>query len=353
MVDAAGIKGHRWFAALYDRMTRMQERGRLGELRSELLSGAKGDVLEIGAGTGANFAHYPAGVRVTAVEPDAYMLKRARKRLAREPAAAIVELRQAPAERLPFDDASFDTAVSTLVLCTVTDVPAALAEIRRVLRPGGELRLLEHVRGGGFVGHAQDVIRPAWSWCAAGCQPNRDTEAALRTAGFTPSVEHLKLEPWMPAIIGTARVASSARDAVSATIVSTPQERDDAFAVRIAVFVDEQGISRADELDELDATAVHCVAYDGATPVGAGRLVLAEGYGKIGRMAVLDSHRGRDIGALVLETLEREGIARGLREFRLSAQLSARGFYDRAGYMPVGDVYDEVGIPHIAMLKTV
>ena len=235
------------------------------------------------------------------------MLKRARKRLAREPAASVIDLRQAPAERLPFDDASFDTVVSTLVLCTVTDVPAALAEIRRVLRPGGELRLLEHVRGDGFVGHAQDIARPVWSWCAAGCQPNRDTEAALRDAGFTPAVEQLKLEPWMPAIVGTARVASPAAVTSAPKIVSTPQERDDAFAVRIAVFVDEQGISREDELDELDATAVHCVAYDGATPVGAGRLVLADGYAKIGRMAVLASHRGRGIGALVLADARARG----------------------------------------------
>ena len=348
--EASATKGHRWFAAIYDRMMRMQERGRLGERRHELLAGLRGDVLEIGAGTGANFAHYPAGVRVTAVEPDAYMLKRARKRLALTPAAAAIEVRQAPAERLPFDDASFDTVVSTLVLCTVTDVPAALAEIRRVLRPGGELLLLEHVRGDGFLGHAQDAIRPVWSWCSAGCQPNRRTEDAIRAAGFAPSVEHVKLEPWMPAIAGTARVAGSG-DAVRAVIVSTPQQRDDAFALRIAVFVEEQGISREDELDELDATAIHCVAYDGATPVGAGRLVLADGCGKIGRMAVLASHRGRGIGARVLEALEREGRARGVREFRLSAQLSARGFYDRAGYAPVGDVYDEVGIPHLAMVK--
>jgi predicted GNAT family N-acyltransferase len=121
--------------------------------------------------------------------------------------------------------------------------------------------------------------------------------------------------------------------------------------VRIAVFVDEQGISREDELDEMDATAVHCVGYVDQVPVAAGRLVIVDGHGKIGRMAVLAPHRGRGYGAAVLAALEQEGTTRGLTAFRLSAQLSARGFYDRLGYEPVGDVYDEVGIPHIAMEK--
>jgi predicted GNAT family N-acyltransferase len=135
-------------------------------------------------------------------------------------------------------------------------------------------------------------------------------------------------------------------------IVATPQQRDDAFAVRIAVFVDEQQIPQEEELDELDATAVHCVAYLDGTPVGAGRLAVTDaGYGKIGRMAVLKEYRGAGYGAMVLEALEREGAARGLREFHLSAQLSARGFYDRLGYIADGEVYDEVGIPHIAMVK--
>ena len=138
-------------------------------------------------------------------------------------------------------------------------------------------------------------------------------------------------------------------------IAATPQQRDDAFAVRIAVFVDEQGIPRSeelDDLDDLDAVAVHCVAYDDAgAPVAAGRLLVADGYAKIGRMAVLASHRGTGLGAAVLDALEREGVARGIRCFKLSAQLHARGFYDRRGYTAIGDVYDEVGIPHIAMEK--
>lgn len=134
-------------------------------------------------------------------------------------------------------------------------------------------------------------------------------------------------------------------------IVSTPREREDALAVRIAVFVDEQGISREDEIDEYDETAIHCVGYEAAQPIAAGRLVLMKGYGKIGRMAVLKSHRGHGVGALVLSALEREGAARAVPAFRLSAQLTARGFYERNGYAAVGDVYDEVGIPHVAMEK--
>lgn len=138
---------------------------------------------------------------------------------------------------------------------------------------------------------------------------------------------------------------------VEVRLASTLAEREDAFRVRIAVFVDEQRIPREEELDDLDETAVHCVAYDDGEPVGAGRLAVMDGYGKIGRMAVLRDRRGGGIGARVLAALEQEGARRGLRCFRLSAQLSARGFYAREGYAPVGDVYDEVGIPHIAMEK--
>lgn len=138
---------------------------------------------------------------------------------------------------------------------------------------------------------------------------------------------------------------------IDVRIAATPEERDDAFAVRIAVFVDEQGIPRSEELDELDASAVHCVAYDGGRPVGAGRLVVVDGYAKIGRMAVLRERRRNGVGALVLAALEREAASRGVPEIRLSAQLTARAFYERSGYTASGDVYDEVGIPHIAMVK--
>jgi len=134
-------------------------------------------------------------------------------------------------------------------------------------------------------------------------------------------------------------------------IASTKREREDAFAVRIRVFVHEQGIPPSEELDAYDDAAIHCIAYADGAPVGAGRLVMMEGYGKIGRMAVLKEHRGKGIGARVLDALEREGVRRGISRFRLSAQLSARGFYERGGYTAIGEVYDDVGIPHIDMEK--
>ena len=134
-------------------------------------------------------------------------------------------------------------------------------------------------------------------------------------------------------------------------IARTQQQRDDAMSVRLAVFVDEQRIPREEEIDDYDDVAVHCVGYVDDAPVAAGRLVLMDGYGKIGRMAVLKQHRNTRLGAEVLAALEREGATRGLARFQLSAQLPARGFYERAGYTAFGDVYDDVGIPHIDMEK--
>ncbi len=200
-------RGHRWFAAIYDQMMRAGER-RVGPMRRDLLGGLTGDVIEIGAGTGANFSHYGPGARVIALEPDPHMLKRAQAKLAALDRTNI-DVQRAPAESLPFDNASFDAAVATLVLCTVNNLPASLAELRRVLRPGGRLVFIEHVRGGGFLGRVHDFIQPVWGWCSAGCQVNRRTEAAIADAGFAfDEIRRLKLAPWMPAIIGTARVAA-------------------------------------------------------------------------------------------------------------------------------------------------
>jgi ubiquinone/menaquinone biosynthesis C-methylase UbiE len=134
--------GHRWFAALYDRMGRSEEKGYLGEMRRSLLSGVTGDVLEIGAGTGANFEHYVADARVTAIEPDPFMAARAESKLAALGRTNIT-LQRGPAETLPFADASFDAIVSTLVLCTVSDVDRCLQEMRRVLRPNGKVLFID------------------------------------------------------------------------------------------------------------------------------------------------------------------------------------------------------------------
>ncbi|MBF6599506.1 MAG: GNAT family N-acetyltransferase [Dehalococcoidia bacterium] len=138
---------------------------------------------------------------------------------------------------------------------------------------------------------------------------------------------------------------------IDVVVARTPEERDAAFRVRIAAFVVEQRIPRAEELDALDATATHAVGYVDGKPVAAGRLVLDGMQAKIGRMAVLKEHRGRGYGTAILAALEREARARGLRRCRLSAQVHAAGFYERAGYTRLGDVYDEVGIPHVGMEK--
>ncbi len=201
---AAEKKGHRWFAALYDGMNRSEEKGFLGEMRRQLLADVSGDVLEIGAGTGANFAHYPATARVVALEPDLFMLKRAEEKLSGLGRTNIT-LQRAPAESLPFADATFDTIVSTLVLCTVADPARSLDEIRRVLRPGGRMLFIEHVRGHGLNGRVQDAIRPLWGWFGAGCHPNRRTDETLRAAGWDVVIdERRRLFRFVPMLRGHA-----------------------------------------------------------------------------------------------------------------------------------------------------
>ncbi|KKL48863.1 hypothetical protein LCGC14_2321240, partial [marine sediment metagenome] len=133
-------KGHKWFAAIYDRLTAPAERSYMRTIREEIVGGAKGRVLELGAGTGASFPYYnDHAEQVIATEPDPYMLERARRRA--EEVERPIEVRQASAEELPFDDASFDTVVSTLVMCSVSDPLRALSEVRRALVSGGRLAL--------------------------------------------------------------------------------------------------------------------------------------------------------------------------------------------------------------------
>jgi ubiquinone/menaquinone biosynthesis C-methylase UbiE len=197
------MKGHKWFAAIYDRMLASEEKKFLGAIRAEMLKDLTGNVLEIGAGTGVNFQYYQPGANVTAIEPDPYMLERARKRASE--AKVAIELRQVAAEELPFPDASFDFVIDTLVLCSVSDPRKALSEIKRVLKPGGELRLYEHVRYKNPIGAlSQDLISPAWQWFGAGCHPNRNTERYLRDAGFELSNVRIRKElPPIPPMIFT------------------------------------------------------------------------------------------------------------------------------------------------------
>ena len=195
------MKGHKWFAAIYDKMLASEEKKFLGAIRAEMLKDVSGKVLEIGAGTGANFPYYQPGAHVTAIEPDPYMLQRAQKRVSE--ANTDIELQQVAAEELPFPDASFDFVIDTLVLCSVRDPRKVLAEIKRVLKPGGELRLYEHVRYKNPIGAlSQDVISPAWQWFGAGCHPNRDTGRFVRDAGFEVINEQiLKEVPPVPPMI--------------------------------------------------------------------------------------------------------------------------------------------------------
>jgi ubiquinone/menaquinone biosynthesis C-methylase UbiE len=164
----------RLFAGVYDAFLALGERRVLRAHRSDLLGGAVGDVLEIGAGTGLNLPHYPAAARLTLTEPVAPMRERLRARLrATGRGASVVD---ATAESLPFADGAFDVVVSTLVLCTVDDPDRALREIRRVLRPGGQLVFIEHVRAGsgGRAWWQDRLVRP-WAAFAGGCRCNRPT----------------------------------------------------------------------------------------------------------------------------------------------------------------------------------
>lgn len=175
---AIGRLSARW----YDRLLEPLERAGLRERRRRLLSGLDGEVLEIGAGTGLALEHYAGAARVVQLEPDPY--RRAELERKRSQARVPVEVVDARAEALPFPDGSFDAVVSMLVLCSVADPPCVLSEVRRVLRPGGRLVLLEHVRAGGALGRAQDLLAPLHRVVAGGCSPNRRTEETVRAAGF-------------------------------------------------------------------------------------------------------------------------------------------------------------------------
>jgi ubiquinone/menaquinone biosynthesis C-methylase UbiE len=171
--------------SIYEHLMELPERAGLWRLRKETLAGVSGNVLEIGAGRGMNARLHDPGVeRLTLTEPDEERLDRARGRAAEAPFP--VEYLSTPAEALPFKDASFDAVVATLVFCTVEDPARSLSEIRRVLKEGGELRLLEHVHMEREpFGKAQEVVTPLWKHVAGGCHLDRDTLTRVREAGFT------------------------------------------------------------------------------------------------------------------------------------------------------------------------
>jgi len=201
----------RGFAALYDLNFRQMEKAGLRDMRRESLAPAEGRTLDIGAGTGLNLGLFPPGVtELVLAEPSRHMAAKLRRKVQEEGVAA--EVVEAPAEQLPFPDDSFDTAVFALVLCTVPDQDAALAEAARVLRPGGRLLFLEHVRAESRrAARWQDRLQRPWHFVAAGCHANRDTEAAIRRSAFhigeVAAGEIPKALPIMkPAIRGEARL---------------------------------------------------------------------------------------------------------------------------------------------------
>jgi SAM-dependent methyltransferase len=205
---------HRWYAAFYSRCIEPIDRKKSGPLREFVAGGASGRVLELGAGTGANLEHYD-WARVESLEvtePDPFMLEYLRRKLDALPAEvrARVHVHEAPAEKLPFEDATFDTAVVTLVLCSVADPARSIAELRRVLKPGGELRLIEHVRAEGRLASLQRWVQPVYGYVSGECQLSRDTEQALREAGFDVDVsQRLNLGgPLWPTFVGVARLPS-------------------------------------------------------------------------------------------------------------------------------------------------
>jgi ubiquinone/menaquinone biosynthesis C-methylase UbiE len=196
------------FAAMYDRQITHAEEAGLAAMRQRLLAGATGQVVEVGGGTGANLPWYgPAVESLTVTEPATPMMRRLERRVGDRGLAAKVL--RAPAEDLPFDAASFDVAVSTLVLCGVDDQPRALRELRRVLRPGGRLLFLEHVRSDDPA-WARHQDRMNWlNRMLVLCDCNRPTLGEITRAGFTvASVEHTALPTApkfaRPAIVGVA-----------------------------------------------------------------------------------------------------------------------------------------------------
>jgi ubiquinone/menaquinone biosynthesis C-methylase UbiE len=176
----------RVMSAIYDRFMSSSERACLESWRAELLSDLDGDVLEIGAGTGANVALYPPSVtRLVLSEPDAHMRAKLEAKLGGA-RVTNVEVSAASADALPFADGTFDAVVCTLVLCSVADPPAALAEMRRVLRPGGRLVFIEHVAADERSGRYrwQRWVEPVWKRLMGNCHVTRRTEESIRAAGF-------------------------------------------------------------------------------------------------------------------------------------------------------------------------
>jgi ubiquinone/menaquinone biosynthesis C-methylase UbiE len=192
---SCGAVHHPIFARLFDRLVRKAD-PQQSEHRVELLAGLSGRVIEVGAGNGINFANYPREVtEVVAVEPETYLREKAAEAAAEAPVPVTVV--DGLADALPAEHSSFDAAVTSLVLCSVPDQERALAEIARVLKPGGELRFYEHVLSDDTkLARRQDRIDRVWPFFGGGCHPNRDTPAAIEAAGFR--MERCRRFPFKP-----------------------------------------------------------------------------------------------------------------------------------------------------------
>ena len=181
-------------AAVYDRCMRGSEEACLAQWRAELLRDLSGAVLEVGAGTGVTLPHYPRSIaRLVLCEPDAHMQRKLKKK-ADAPALRDIEISDASLDSLPFKAGEFDAVVCSLVLCSVPDQRAALAEIARVLKPGGRLVFLEHVAADGRPARLkwQRRIEPVWKHLMGNCHLTRRTEAAIAAAGF--EIERIQRE---------------------------------------------------------------------------------------------------------------------------------------------------------------
>ena len=171
------------FSKAYDRVMKPVEQRRFGKIRKKLVSNQHGTVLEIGSGTGANFPYYKNAEKVIAIEPDKSMRELSEKK--RSEATVPIELVDATAEQLPFDDNTFDVVVGTLVLCSVTDLNQALQKIKRGAKYDAPVLFLEHVRlDQPFVGRLQDVVTPVWKRLCDGCHLNRNTLEIIKQNGF-------------------------------------------------------------------------------------------------------------------------------------------------------------------------
>ena len=187
-------------ALLYDTLMWPVERAAVGAWRRRLAARARGRVLEIGAGSGSQFRWYAPGTEVTALEPDAGMAARARRRAAQ--AVAGVSVIEGRAEELPFADEHFDVVLTAFTLCTVGEPERALAEVHRVLKPGGELLLIEHVHLPWQPGRwLQSQAAPLWAKAAGGCRLDRDTLGLVRAAGFAVVSEQPHVAGWIREVV--------------------------------------------------------------------------------------------------------------------------------------------------------